>query len=333
MIYLNMIQKKKTLIEKFDSKTIASGMKSQVHSTTQSDSDNRLQGASHTTQVFCRKNIDDKKEDIDNRLKVSNKGYASQRKRIEFRPDEEQSMSDFSKYNPFFLALAVLNFFIQIIGEILSIFTWLIKETFNWTYDMIVPRNMLNKLGIKVGTKYCVNKIYWRYFLTLLCPPAGVFMAYGFSGWVQLIICCILSLLYYIPGLVYAIIVMNRSDIAEHIETSLFGSCQDVPTKLFISDKDNEPKCGRVAGEKCYVNGGLPVPNNPNVKSCCLQPVYNPDDQRWYRGESIALNPKGEEISTYEEGELMCKPVKFNFFKTEEGAGVCVFKSTGRPST
>ena len=80
MIYLNMIQKK-NIIENFDVKTVTSGMKSDVSSSTQSDSDSRLQGASHTTQVFCRKSIDDKKADIDNRLKVGSKSYSSQRKK------------------------------------------------------------------------------------------------------------------------------------------------------------------------------------------------------------------------------------------------------------
>ena len=90
---------------------------------------------------------------------------------------------------------------------------YFIKESFNATLDIMIPKNMSGKIGLFPGTKYCINKVYWRYFLTMLCPPAGVFMSYGLRGWVQILICCVLSLLYYIPGLIYAIIVMNRSDV------------------------------------------------------------------------------------------------------------------------
>ena len=68
--------------------------------------------------------------------------------------------------------------------------------------------------GFRQGEKYCINLLWFRYFVLILCPPAGVFMAYGFSGWLQIIICCLASLFYYFPGLVYALIVINRSTVS-----------------------------------------------------------------------------------------------------------------------
>ena len=44
----------------------------------------------------------------------------------------------------------------------------------------------------------------------------GVFMAYGFRGFVQIGICAVLSLLLYVPGLVYGLVVIMRSDVAEY---------------------------------------------------------------------------------------------------------------------
>lgn len=41
---------------------------------------------------------------------------------------------------------------------------------------------------------------------TVLCPPLGVFMVYGLSGWIRIIISAVLSLFYYIPGLVYSLL-------------------------------------------------------------------------------------------------------------------------------
>lgn len=41
---------------------------------------------------------------------------------------------------------------------------------------------------------------------TILCPPLGVFMVYGLSGWIHILVSAGLSLLYYIPGLVYSLV-------------------------------------------------------------------------------------------------------------------------------
>jgi uncharacterized membrane protein YqaE (UPF0057 family) len=43
---------------------------------------------------------------------------------------------------------------------------------------------------------------------TVLFPPAGVFMEYGLHGWIQIIICIILSFMFYFPGLIYALILL-----------------------------------------------------------------------------------------------------------------------------
>ena len=43
---------------------------------------------------------------------------------------------------------------------------------------------------------------------TILCPPIGVFMDVGLTGWLNIIICVLLTLLFYIPGLVYALLVI-----------------------------------------------------------------------------------------------------------------------------
>ena len=43
---------------------------------------------------------------------------------------------------------------------------------------------------------------------TVLCPPLGVFMDMGITGWLNIIICCLLTLLFYIPGLCYALLII-----------------------------------------------------------------------------------------------------------------------------
>ena len=41
---------------------------------------------------------------------------------------------------------------------------------------------------------------------TIILPPAGVFMEYGLTGWISILICTFLTFVYYIPGLLYALI-------------------------------------------------------------------------------------------------------------------------------
>ena len=43
---------------------------------------------------------------------------------------------------------------------------------------------------------------------TVLCPPVGVFMEYGLAGWFNILICAMLTLVFYFPGLIYALILL-----------------------------------------------------------------------------------------------------------------------------
>ena len=43
---------------------------------------------------------------------------------------------------------------------------------------------------------------------TILCPPVGVFMDMGITGWLNIIICALLTLLFYLPGLCYALLII-----------------------------------------------------------------------------------------------------------------------------
>ena len=43
---------------------------------------------------------------------------------------------------------------------------------------------------------------------TILLPPMGVFMEFGITAWINIIICGMLTLLFYFPGLIYALILI-----------------------------------------------------------------------------------------------------------------------------
>jgi uncharacterized membrane protein YqaE (UPF0057 family) len=43
---------------------------------------------------------------------------------------------------------------------------------------------------------------------TVLLPPMGVFMEFGLTNWINIVICAILTMVYYIPGLTYALVLI-----------------------------------------------------------------------------------------------------------------------------
>ena len=43
---------------------------------------------------------------------------------------------------------------------------------------------------------------------TIICPPMGVFMDMGTSGWINILVCMLLTLLFYLPGLCYALLII-----------------------------------------------------------------------------------------------------------------------------
>ena len=45
---------------------------------------------------------------------------------------------------------------------------------------------------------------------TIICPPLGIFMSFGLSGFFKILICAGLTLLYYVPGLVYALLITSH---------------------------------------------------------------------------------------------------------------------------
>ena len=56
------------------------------------------------------------------------------------------------------------------------------------------------------------NKVPFSVLLgTILCPPLGVFMEYGATGWFNILICAVLTLFFYFPGLFYALLIIYNT--------------------------------------------------------------------------------------------------------------------------
>ena len=72
--------------------------------------------------------------------------------------------------------------------------------------------NYFQSMDMTKGKKYYLtssNTVPFSVILgTILCPPIGVFMDMGTSGWLNIIVCCILTLAFYLPGLFYALLII-----------------------------------------------------------------------------------------------------------------------------
>jgi uncharacterized membrane protein YqaE (UPF0057 family) len=56
------------------------------------------------------------------------------------------------------------------------------------------------------------NKVPFSVILgTILCPPLGVFMEYGITGWFNILICAVLTIFFYFPGLFYALLIIYNT--------------------------------------------------------------------------------------------------------------------------
>ena len=103
-------------------------------------------------------------------------------------------------------------------GIFLSIFNILfggimknVKYGFIWGGFQRTHYNNTSGKCDKINSAKGFDLWYVRSLLTILFPPFGVFMAKGLKGMKQLIICSILTMCFYFPGLIYAISVINSS--------------------------------------------------------------------------------------------------------------------------
>jgi len=87
-----------------------------------------------------------------------------------------------------------------------------------WGWDMSsLTKADKNSVYFKSYNRTAGQKIYYTQqntvpfsiiLGTILCPPMGVFMDLGTSGWLNIIVCCLLTLLFYLPGLCYALLII-----------------------------------------------------------------------------------------------------------------------------
>jgi uncharacterized membrane protein YqaE (UPF0057 family) len=108
----------------------------------------------------------------------------------------------------------IMEIFIVILKMIATLMWDIWKIIFNLIYDLLFGSfrfgdlvGGVNKYARSQGT--CIDARFIRYLITLMFPPAGVFMAKGINGFGEIMLCSLLTMCFYFPGLIYALINMR----------------------------------------------------------------------------------------------------------------------------
>jgi uncharacterized membrane protein YqaE (UPF0057 family) len=127
----------------------------------------------------------------------------------------------FDFYNS--IVLIVVTIFKLPIEIITALFAWVVNGvggwmTSIWGWDQTnltkndLESNYFKGIDRNHGRKcYLTNngKVPFSILLgTILCPPLGVFMDLGATGWLNIVLCVILTFMFYIPGLLYALFII-----------------------------------------------------------------------------------------------------------------------------
>lgn len=110
----------------------------------------------------------------------------------------------------------IINIFIGLAAFVTNIIGGWLQGFWGWDQSNLTKNDKLSNYfkGInRAKGKKCYltnnNTVPFSIILgTILCPPLGVFMDMGLTGWFNIFVCTLLTLLFYLPGLFYALIII-----------------------------------------------------------------------------------------------------------------------------
>ena len=108
---------------------------------------------------------------------------------------------------------ALIGLFIKFMLILLEISTLAYDFTYNLifgNFDGIIPSD--GKKGKVISMKW------FRYAMTVMMPPFGVFLSKGMYGWFNILVCIILTYIHYLLGIIYAFIITMRNRYADQYE-------------------------------------------------------------------------------------------------------------------
>jgi uncharacterized membrane protein YqaE (UPF0057 family) len=172
--------------------------------------------------------------------KIGNDGSSTGRNRQEKlkQRKEETQNSALSGRGP--IGLFVAKLIDAIILIIKTTFEFLIYKltvpVINFTYDLLFS-GYKGFFGGKEKDGECYNSSIFRYVITILAPPVGVFMSKGLAGWPSIIISTILTFFHMFPGVIYALVVTYNSRYADRYQDRELQMIKESREKRKVNNK------------------------------------------------------------------------------------------------
>jgi uncharacterized membrane protein YqaE (UPF0057 family) len=112
---------------------------------------------------------------------------------------------------------------------------------------------------------------------TIICPPLGVFMAFGLKAYMRIFLCCVLSLAYYIPGLVYALLVTTHLGLGRTITAKDCGGIANYGLRIAgCTGIKTEEDCNdsKIPGWRDQNDGEIPSCRWVKDENKCFNIIY-----------------------------------------------------------
>lgn len=106
------------------------------------------------------------------------------------------------------------------------------QYSFNWVNNIIFG-NFTGIIPTSLSEGKVIKMKFFRYIMTVILPPFGVFLSKGLYGWFNIFICMIITYVNFIAGIVYAFVITNHNRYADQYEDHEFSKASalnpDVP--------------------------------------------------------------------------------------------------------
>ena len=102
----------------------------------------------------------------------------------------------------FALFSAVTMILSSVLGTIKEILITIVNKL-GFSDDIFGLKPKKGKKSCRKGVK-CIRPTLFRLIVLVICPPLAVFLQKGLSAWINIIFCIALTLMFYVPGLIYA---------------------------------------------------------------------------------------------------------------------------------
>lgn len=118
----------------------------------------------------------------------------------------------------------ITGIMLSLVDAIMSLvirFTLLLMKISTLAFEFVNNAIFGNFTGIIPGSVKggkVISMKWFRYLMTVLMPPFGVFLHKGIYGWFNIGVCLVLCYINYIVGIVYAFVICMRNRYADQYE-------------------------------------------------------------------------------------------------------------------